>query len=345
MYRVQRGYRDFARKANSGYPRSNLNMKPVTRNFITALISAILPFAADICTSRAEEQPPVPSLLEETNSFPDANEILKGHLFRSFFDRDVFFLRKIRADYPEFWPSLLNENIVLKDYVQSPDKLLRFVQELAVVVERTDDVSAITNLMRITSDSAFYANTNAYRPEILMAAATALIRTGPKARIALADTFNEDHYRTDSVSLSLFADTIGKCRISDSNLNAALAAMAFTLTATNGGSYPGCTKDATSNLLSFPDGPAVVAPYLNRTQLFKDPGRLQAIVDGIVTARAVGLSTNLIEISRLIDEKLTALPTKPDPYRDDLLDLQAQIEKAIEQLHQTTIETNDVRRP
>src|SRR5262245_56522837 len=107
-------------------------MKPVTRNFITALISASLPFAADICTSRAEQQPAVPSLLAETNSFPDANEVLKGHLFRSFFDRDVFFLRKIRADYSDSWPPLLNENIVLKDYVQSPDKLLRFVQELEI---------------------------------------------------------------------------------------------------------------------------------------------------------------------------------------------------------------------
>jgi hypothetical protein len=310
------------------------NMKPVNTRVIATLITLAIVFTGSFNASSQGRALPVPLSDEETNSFPDAKEILRGHIFRTKFDRDVYFLRNIRQEHSEFWPSLLKENIVVKDYVQSPDKLLQFVLELTVVVERTDDSSAITNLMAITSDSAFYANTNAYHPEILRAAGTALAKTGPKARKALADAFNEEHYRTDPVSLSILAETIGKTGISDPYLCGALAATAFTLTTTNGGSYPGCTKDATFNLLSFPDGPSLVRRYLTRTQLFKDPGRFQAIIDGIVAAKPVGLVTNLMELGAIVDEKLGTLPSKPDPYRDDLLDLQVRIKRAIEQLRQ-----------
>jgi hypothetical protein len=296
---------------------------------LTMLILAVAGQA--ICEEQAGNSP---FSEKETTFFPDANEILKGRVFRSTFERDVYFLRRIHEDYAQHWPSLLGANIVVKDYVQSPDKLRRFVEELGTAMEGIDDVPAITNLAAITSDPGFYANTNAYRPEVLRAAGSALIKIGPRARGALADSFSAYHYRTDTASLAIFAEVIGKSGILDSNLSGALAATAFTFTATNGGSYPGLTRCAITNLLSLPNGTSVIAAYFSPKQLFKDPGRFQAIVDGVAAAHAFGLSTNLTELSAQVGGKLNALPTKPDPYRDDLLDLQERITKALEQLRE-----------
>jgi len=281
-----------------------------------------------------EESPAGPSSDQESNSFPDANKILEGRMFRSTFERDVYFLRTIHQQYVQHWASLLDANFVVKDYVQSPDKLQRFIEELGTAMEGVDDLAAITNLALITSDPEFYANTNAYRPEILRAAGSALIKIGPASRRALAKSFNEVHYRTDTARLGILAETIGQSGILNSNLSAALAATAFTFTATNGGSYPGLTRNMITNLLSLPDGISVVAPYLNPAQLLKDPGRFQAIVDGLAVAHAVELTPNLAELRTQVAAKLKSLPTKPNPYRDDLTDLQERITKAIEQLPQ-----------
>ena len=294
-------------------------------------LMTLTPTAVDNA-SGAEQEHPVSSSDEETNAFPDANEILKGRIFRSAFERDVYFLRRIHESYTQHWPSLLGANIVVKDYVQSPDKLQRFVEELGAAMERVDDVPAITNLAAITSNPEFYANTSAYRPELLRAAGSALIKIGPKARRALAESFSEFHYRTDTASLGILAETVGKSGISDTNLSAALAATAFTFTATNGGSYPELTRNVMTNLLSLPGGMSVVASYFNAAQLFKDPGRFQAVVDGVAASRAVGLTRNLNETCEQVTGKLKALPTNPNPYREDLLELQERIKRAIQQL-------------
>src|SRR5580765_3737616 len=214
-----------------------------------ALVLAVWAGAAGREASCAEQERSVPSSEIESSSFPDPNEIFQGRVFQSKFDRDVFFLRRIRESYSAHWPSLLEANMDVKSYVVTPDKLLQFIEELGTAIAGTDDVTAITNLAAIISDPIFYANTNAYRPEILRAAASTLIRIGPRGRLALANSFSETHYRTDSVSLEVLAEVIGKADVADSTLSAALAASAFTLTATNGGSYPRCTKETTRNLL------------------------------------------------------------------------------------------------
>ena len=145
-----------------------------------ALISVVFILASATESPAADRaQIPEPARNTGTNSFPDPNEVLQGRTFENKFDREVFFLQRIRERYPEYWASLLGANIIVTDYELAPDKLLHFVQELGVAVESTDDLCAITNLAPITSDPAIYANTNAYRPEILRAAAQALLKIGP----------------------------------------------------------------------------------------------------------------------------------------------------------------------
>jgi len=275
---------------------------------------------------------PGPAASAGTNSFPDVNAVLQGRAFESKFDRDVFFLRRIQESYSAHWPGLLSANIVLTDYVQAPDKLLRFVDELGTAMADTDDLATITNLAAITSDPAFYANTNAYRPGILQSATWALIRIGPRGRQALAGSFTENHYRVDPASLEVLADAIGRAGVGDSKLTAALSATAFTFTAINGGSYPRCTQELTRNLLRLPDGTLAVAAHLNGKQVLEDPGRFQAVVDGIAAARAVGLTTNLLELASQVGTKLGTPGAPPSAYRDDLLGLQTRLRKAIEQL-------------
>jgi hypothetical protein len=284
--------------------------------------------------SRAAEQAQMPESPKgtSTNSFPDLNEVFQGRTFANKSEREVFFLRRIREQYPVYWPSLLGANIIVIDYELAPDKLLHFVQELGVAVESTDDLCAITNLATIMSDTAFYANTNAYRPEILRAAAEALLKIGPRGAQELAESFSESHYRTDPASLELLADVAGKSGVSDSKLTQALAATAFTFTATNGGSYPRCTTVTTKNLLLLPDGATTVGTHLNANEIFGDPGRFQAVVDGIAGVRAAGLSTNLEQIATLATSKLDTLTNSPGPYRDDLQALLVRVRQAIEQL-------------
>jgi hypothetical protein len=281
----------------------------------------------------AEQRPPSPPLpVGPTNSFPDLNEVLQGRTFESAFDRDVFFLRRVRSDYPAYWAPLLGANIDVTDYVLAPEKMLRFVEELGIAVAGTDDVAAVTNLARIASNSIFYANTNGYRPRIVRAAAEALVRAGPVGREALAGAFNEGHYRADPISLEDLADAIGESGVADVNLTAALAAAAFALSTTNGGCYPRCTRAATRNLLRLPGGVALVRNHLNAKEVLNDPGRFQDVVDGILAARAAELSADLDTISIAIAEKLKALSNYPGAYRDDLAELQTRIRRASRQL-------------
>ena len=231
---------------------------------MAALIVAAALFAPGRGASGAEQgRGSAPPVNGSTNSFPDLNEVFQGRAFKTKLDRDVFFLRRIREAYPAQWGALLDANIIVSDYVQAPEKLLRFVEALGTALAGTDDVAASTSLAAITSDPAFYANTNAYRPEILRAAAGALIKIGPRGRQALADSFSEGHYRTDSVSLEVLAEAVGEAGVSDARLTAALASTTFRFTATNGGSYPRCTRQVTRSLLSLPGGLGAVGTHLN----------------------------------------------------------------------------------
>ena len=226
---------------------------------------------------------------------------------------------------------MLGANITVNDYVQAPAKLLRFVQALGAATAGTDDRAASTNLAVITSDPGFYANTNAYRPEILRAAASALIQIGPSGRRALADSFNEHHYRIDPESLADIAEVVGKSGVSDSRLAAALAATAFTFTATNGGCYPRCTEQAVRNLLRLPDGAAASATYLNAKEVLAYPTRFQAVIDGLAASRAVVLATNLVALEREVAAKLSSLTNSPGPYRDELYNLRVRIRQTVSQ--------------
>src|SRR5262245_45937011 len=157
-----------------------------------------------------------------TNSFPSPNEIFRGRSFTNKFERDVFFLRTIRESYPEHWAPLLAANITVTDYVLAPDKLQRFIDELGAAMAGKDDLAAITNLAAITTTPDFYANTNAPRPDLQRAAASALIKIGPRGAQALASSFSEVHYRMDSASLEVLAEAVGKSGTTDPKLTEAL---------------------------------------------------------------------------------------------------------------------------
>lgn len=315
-----------AQKRNGGRARGGR----VTALFLA--FSLLGPFAR--ATGLESPKSPRPAKTRETNSFPDLNEVFQGRAFKSKFDRDVFFLRRIRENYSAYWAPLLGANVVVNDYVLAPEKLLRFVEELGTATADTDDFIAATNLAAITSNPAFYANTNAYRPRVLRAAAAALIKIGPKGRRALAGSFSENHYRTDPVSLEVLADAIGKSGVSDSHLTAALAATAFTYTATNGGYYPRCTRRAVQSLLCLPSGEEVVKAHLDVKEVLDNPGRFQDVVDGIAAAHATGLAAELGRIADAVAAKLKSLsgPAYAGPYRSDLAELQVRLQRTIGQL-------------
>ena len=211
-----------------------------------------------------------------TNSFPTLPEVLQGHTFADPFERDVFFLRTIHSRYASHWPELLAANINVEEYVRSPDKMLRFTTELDTAMHERNDPAASASLAVVTSDSRFYTNADAYHPEILRAAAQALISIGPEGRKALASSFTESHYREDAGSLEELAKVIGEQRPSDLELAKALAATAFEFSTTNGGSYPRCTTETVKNLLRLPEGASTVRSHLKSEEMFSNPGRFQA---------------------------------------------------------------------
>lgn len=272
------------------------------------------------------------AIAADTNAFPNPAEILQGRTFTNQTDRSVFFLRAIRSGYPQHWSALLEANINEQQYIQFPDKLERFINELALATQGQDDPTAIATLRMITSDKKFYTNINEYHPEVLRAAARALIKMGPAGRKALADCFTESHYREDSQSLSELAKTVGEEKPADQNLTVALSATAFGYTTTNGGIYPRYTAQAVESLLHLPQGPLAVKTHLNIDEMFADPVRFQSVVDGIAAAQSITLITNLPAFDTSIREKLVALKTYPGDYRDALEELHSRIQKATDPL-------------
>ena len=264
-----------------------------------------------------------------TNRFPSVPEVLGGKTFENTTDQDIYFLQSIHDRYASYWPDLLGANITLTDYTLAPEKLLRFVNELGEAMRDRNDATACTNLAPITGDPSFYANATVSRPEIIKAAALALIKIGPDGRKALASAFSVDHYCTDPASLENLADAIGEEHPADAQLVRALTATAFDFTTTNGSFYPHCITAAVKNLLFLNGGPPAVQAHLKEAEMFDNPGRFQAVVDGIAAAHASQLATNLASIQPKIEARLVDLANSPGGYRDDLRDLNRRIKQTL----------------
>jgi len=119
-------------------------------------------------------------------AFPEITEVLQGRIFDTKFDRDVVFLRRIREDFHRHWADFLEANLTEKEFVQVPDKMAKFLEKLAKSTAGTDDATTAEKLAVLVTDPVFYANTNAYRPDLLTAAARTLIGLGPKGCQAFA---------------------------------------------------------------------------------------------------------------------------------------------------------------
>jgi hypothetical protein len=266
---------------------------------------------------------------DETNSFPSVPEVLGGQTFETEIDRDIYFLRAIHDRYRPHWAELLEVNITVHDHVLAPKKLLRFVTELGEAMRDRDDPTACADLALITGSAEFYADGDADHPDILQAAAQALIKIGPRGAKALADSMSMDHYRRDTPSLEVLANAIGQAQPADPEISKALAAIAFKFTTTNGAFYPRCTTTAVKNLLLLTNGPAMVAAHLKSAEVFDNPGRLQSIVDGIAAARCVELSTNLVALEAPVSQRLGELANSPGGYRDDLGEFRKRLAKVV----------------
>ncbi|HEX4265672.1 MAG TPA: hypothetical protein VH597_15155 [Verrucomicrobiae bacterium] len=257
-------------------------------------------------------------------------EVLQGHTFADNSERDVFFLREIHKRYSEHWPELLEANISLEEYILSPVKMLQFVNELGIAMAGRDDSVAAAKLALVVSDGRFFTNADAYHPEILRAVAQTLMKLGPNGCGALAASFSESHYRDDSESLEELAKTIGEERPADPGLVKALADTAFNFSTTGGGSYPRCTTEAVKNLLCLPEGAAEVRTHLTTNEIFGDPVRFQAVLDGMESKRVAGLLTNLTAIEAEVRAKLVILTNHPGGYRTALEGLDEQMRRKIE---------------
>ena len=275
-----------------------------------------------ICRAADQAQP-------ATNSFPSLYDVLQGRIFPSDFERDVFFLRGIHDRYSSQWPGLLQANITVDEYLHSSGKLLRFINVLGNAMAGSDDPVAITNLVAITGDPVFYANTNGYFPEIQRAAAKVLIQLGQNGRKALASCLGQAHYRGDTESLEDLMSVIGNERPDDPVFTQSLAAVAFDFSTPGGGIFPGCTAAAVTNLLRLPDGAAAARSRLKIESVFDNPGRFQAVIDGIAAARTTELITNLAAIEAQVKARLVTLTNTPGAYRDDLQDLENRLRKTI----------------
>lgn len=263
-----------------------------------------------------------------TNTFPTVPEVLDGRTFENYTEQDIYFMRSIHDRYHEHWSDLLAANLTLNDFTVAPEKLLRFVTELGEAMRGKDDPDACAQLSEITGDATFYANPNVNRPEIIKAAAKALIKIGPAGRKALLATFSVEHYRTDPGSLEILADAVGEERVGDPGFVTALTAVAFSYTTTNGAFYPRCVTCAVSNLLSLTNGLTAVQSHLKMDQVLNNPGLFQGVVDGVVQAHGVGLTTNLADIQPKIVSRLKELANSPGGYRDDLQELRLRIDQA-----------------
>lgn len=298
-------------------PWSKIVKHPCPLIFAFILLFELLSFA---CFGAGQGQ-------NSTNAFPALPDVFQGRIFANDFDRDVFFLQAIHDRYRSHWPDLLQANITFTDYVGSPAKLLRFVNELGVAMRGRNDPTACANLAVITSNPEFFTNADAYHPEILQAAAQALIQIGTNGCRALAGSFSTNHYRLDPQSLEDLAKSVGETRPSCPEMAPALAAVAFNFSAANGGSYPRCTTTAVENLLRLPNAAELVRSHLNTNEIFADPVRFQSVLDGIADAHASELAASLTTLEPAIDAELTLLKNSPGDYRNALEDLKKRIQK------------------
>ncbi len=283
-----------------------------------------------VCALAAEPRIAAPEPASDgTNSFPPLFEVFQGRTFTSESQRDLFFLQAIHSRYPEYWPSLLEANITLHDYVEAPAKLLRFIGELGDAMRGRDDRAACTNLARVTADENFYANTNVYRPEILQAAARALLALGPEGESTLAAAISRHHYQLDPDSLEQMARVIGEARPQGVALLDVLEATAFDFSTTNGATYPSCTREAVRNLLNLDPGAARVRKRLTVKASLEDPGRFQAVLDGIDAAAAGPLQPNLAALEQGIRKRFSELVPGPSGYRDDLQALDERVQQKL----------------
>jgi len=313
-------------------PRHYLNMTQHPRNpgfhgillglALTAL--SLWPVLAPLGGRAAE-----PDSADVTNTFPSVAEVIGGRTFENLTEEDIFFLRAIHDHYSDHWSDLLEANIIVNDYVLSPAKFQRFVDELGEAMRGQNDPDACKNLALITGNEEFYGGNNAYRPEIFQAAARALIKIGPDGRKALARAFTESHYRENPASLADLAEAIGEARLPEPEFIRALAATAFDFSTTNGAIYPHCTTSAVKNLLCLEGGPAAVREHARLEKIFDNPGRFQSVVDGIAAAHASELTTNLVAIQAGVRARLAALANSPGGYKDDLHELEARLERTL----------------
>jgi hypothetical protein len=264
-------------------------------------------------------------MADVTNTFPSVAEVIGGKTFDTFTDQDIYFMQAIHDRYREHWTDLLQANLTLNDYVLSPDKLLKFVNELGEAMRDRNDAPACINLAPIIDDPAFYASPTDYRSDINQAVARALIKIGPAGRKVVASAFDESHYNNNSTSLEDLADVVGEAKPTDPEFVRALAATAFELNTTNGAFYPRCTTAAVKNLLLLDGGPAAVQAHLKTGELLGNPGRFQAIVDGIAAVHASELATNMTAVQPEIHAKLMTLLNSRDGYWDDLVGLDTRI--------------------
>jgi hypothetical protein len=282
-----------------------------------------LAFFLTTCSSRAQQTNAAPATL-------NPNEILSGHAFASKFERDVFFLKAVRDRYSSSWVPLLDANINLREYAGDPPKMLRFITELGSAMQNQNDSDAITSLGRVVSDPGYFTNADAYHPELITAAAQAMIQTGTNGEKALAAALNEGHYRQDPASLEELVKAVGREKPAGPELDRALAAIAFQFSVANGGCYPRLTTEATAALLHLPDGPSLAREHLKSAAVFDDPGRFQSVVDGIAAAHSAELATNLSAIAAHVKTKLGTLTNSPGAYRDDLQELDARLQKVLQ---------------
>jgi hypothetical protein len=313
-------------------PPQPCDFKRVPRSRVHAACACVIGLAAVIlwlvgfpCPSPASEV----AAPATTNTFPAVSEVLHGRIFTNDIERDVFFLRAIHDHFAAHWPDLLEANISVGNYVLYPSRLLRFVDELGKAMRDQNDPAACTNLATITGDADFYANTNVSHPEIVRAAAGALIDIGPNGRKALASAFTESRYRNDPASLELLAQVIGEDRPADAELVGALAAAAFDFSTASGGTYSHCTTVAVTNLLCLSGGDSAVRTHLAIAKVFDNPGRFQAIIDGVAAAQAGELATNLAAVQSQVQTRLAGLTNSPGAYRDDLQELESRIERTL----------------
>jgi len=264
---------------------------------------------------------------DATSLFPNVAEVIGSRTFDTLTDEYIYFMQAIHDRYHDHWANLLEANITLNDYTLAPEKMQRFVDELGEAMRDRNDPDAISYLAPVINDPSFYAGSNVYHAEILQSAAKALIKIGPDGRKALAGAFTEVHYRTDSGSLEDLADVVGTEKPAGPEFVNALSATAFDFSTANGAYYSRCTTTAVKSLLNLPSGPVAVQEHLKTDEIFDNPGRFEAVMDGIAGAQCSELKTNLMTIEVDVLARLATLTNTPGGYRDDLQELEMRIHK------------------